>query len=234
MEKSETCFLFGAAGCAGVVGSCADGPGVVVDALSPTLWTAGALGATVFFFWGFLATESGLNMSGFPTSFTSSSAFCPSGSDGPFFGAGRLSPEEKPDPDVDSEAPYPSSPSSLLVLEKAGSAPVLKFTTGLGLLLVLSVDADIEAVLAAGAVFLGAGRKEPKLLKRLAPGPAVFARFAGGSSSAGFGSGPVPALPRLTMILPEPEPERPMSFWNGFLVVVEEAAAGAGVGATGC
>ncbi len=78
---------------------------------------------------------------------------------------------------------------------------------------------------------MGAGRKEPKLLNRLAPLPTVFARFAGGSGKSV--SPLAAAVGSWTTILPVPEPERSMSFWKGFLVVELEVAAGA-VDLEGC
>lgn len=221
MEKRETFFFAGGSAGSGVAAAAVEAG---LDRENP--------GGSDFFFVpaaGLRITDSGLNMSGFPTSFTSDSGFIPSGMDGPagvLFGGGRALPREEPPPDPDSRL-FPSSSSSTPDDRRnAGSAAVRRWTPGAG----APPRADGVGFATEALVFLGGGRKEPKLLKRLPLllAPMVLARFAGGSSASAE-----EAEGRLTTILPAPLPERSMSFWNGFLDVVDvdvEAAAGWGLG----
>ena len=77
-EKRET-FFFGGSGAGDGVG-CICSAGVLGVAL-PLAWTAGKV---FFFLTGFRDTDSGLNISGFPTNLTSSAGCWPSGMLGPF------------------------------------------------------------------------------------------------------------------------------------------------------
>lgn len=231
MEKRETfCLGAGAAALDTSVGAAAAAAVETLfwDTATPGDGLGAARGPSFFLFLAgafFLATERGLNMSGLPTNFTSSSGFWPSGIDGPAraleLGAGRFSPDDEA---VPSPPKFDVSSSSLPPLTNAGSAPVRKCTPGAGAVpRLLSAAADAMA-----AVFLGGGKKEPKLLNLLPP--AVFTRFAGGCSSSALGSGAAAAGERLTRIFPAPD-ERLSSFWNGFFdagAVDDGAALGVG------
>lgn len=232
IEKRDIFFGAGAAGC----GAVAVALGVALLTLSPLdvmLLIAAAGLASFLLVTGvafFLVTERGLNIRGFPTSFTSSSGFCPSGIDGVFLGAGRLSPEVTLDEPVDDAVLFSSVPSFSfasppLLLTNAGSAPVFRLiprprpeTAGLELDAAVFVADD-------AAAFFGGGRKDPKLLNLLPPPPpAVLARFADGCPSSAVSA---LAAGRLTTILPLSR-----SFWKGFLDVapapaVDEVVAGA-------
>lgn len=165
----------------------------------------GTVELTVDFVAGFFlfdrATESGLNMSGLPVSFTSCAGFWPSGIVGSasLFGAGRLRP------------PAPSSllyiSSTLLLLN---AAALLVFSPIPG-----GFDCFVDGLDAADApVFLGAGRNELKPEKR--PLPAVLVRLAGGPSTAPL-SEALPADGGGRLIISFPLFEASTSFWNGFL-----------------
>jgi hypothetical protein len=207
MEKRDI-FFFGG----GAAGAAAD---VVVEASCPAAATAG-VGLTAaspvsffLFFRGafFLATDSGLNISGLPTNFTSSSGFCPSGIDGPL--------------DVGCVSAPASSLS--LALANAGSAAVRRCTPGAGAV----PDFTADDAGPAAPVLLGGGRNEPRLLNLLPP--EVFARFAGGCASSVVVSVVGPAAGRFTTILPAPE-DRSRSFWNGFFGAAVVVAVGRGCG----
>ncbi len=212
MEKRDIFFLGG-----GALGAGAAGAAVVVVVLAggaPDGIGPAAIELVSFFlvFKGafFLATERGLNMSGLPTSLTSSSGFWPSGIEGPLNVAWFASPS----------GPTPSMSPSLR-LENAGSAAVRRCTPGAGAVPVARDD----GAGAASPVFFGGGRNEPRALNLLPP--EILVRFAGGWSASGVSSGVALAAERLTRILPLPGPdERSRSFWKGFF----EAAVGTGVG----
>ncbi|QBZ59327.1 hypothetical protein PoMZ_04288 [Pyricularia oryzae] len=171
--------------------------------------------AAVFFLpAGFLATDSGRNINGLPTSFTS------------FSGSGFVSADVEESKEVvaaccDLGGGWLATGSRL----KAASELVLKKLNGTARAPPPDADADaVDLATAGGAVFFGAGRADLKLLKSPPPLPSVLARLAGGSSDP-------EDCGRLTTILPGLL--RSISFWNGFfvvagwLVVVAVGAAGA-------
>lgn len=130
-----------------------------------------------FFFAGFLATDNGLNINGFPTNLTSSAGFCSSTKE---LGGGKFNP----DPLVPSSS---SSGSSVVYslsctgsgsLLKAGAAPVFKLTPAPKPLFRAPFPPPNVALVDCPVLF-GAGKNELNPLK--AP-PPVFARFVGGSS----------------------------------------------------
>lgn len=104
IEKRDTFFFGGsAAGTGGVpfAGVWAGAGDVVLGVVELGLF---------FFFLLLNPTDNGLNMRGFPTSFTSSAGFCPSGIDGAascFFGGGRVMP-----PDDIEDSPLSASAMS--------------------------------------------------------------------------------------------------------------------------
>ncbi|TLD30379.1 hypothetical protein PspLS_02335 [Pyricularia sp. CBS 133598] len=191
------------------------------------------LAAMLFLPAGFLATDSGRNINGLPTSLTSfsgsgfgsadveeSAEVVPACCD---FGGGRFSFRPGPPPSsavVSSSSPsagWPTTGSRL----NAASELVLKKLNGTAR---APPDADaVDFATAGGAVFFGAGRADLKLLKRPPPLPSVLALLAGGSSDP-------EDCGRLTTILPGLL--RSISFWNGFFVVAGWLVAVA-VGAAG-
>lgn len=199
MEKREV-FL-GGGGCAGSVGTDVF---AVVGAVSAEIGAgfAGAEG-TAFFFFGFRDTDSGLNIMGLPTSFTSSAGFCSAGTDGPscfLDGAPAPSPSSPP-----NKSPTPLSSSRL----KAAAELVFRLIPGRGLALPPAVAAALGLF-----AFFGAGRNELKPEKRPPLPSPVRARFAGGSSLVEEEV----AWGRLTRILPGLE--RSTTFWKGFFEVL--------------
>jgi hypothetical protein len=170
-----------------------------------------------FFFAGFLDTDNGLNIKGFPTNFTSSAGFCPSTCDA--LGGGRLSP----DPPFVVAGPLSSSPayslSSSGSLLKPGADPVFKLTP--------TPSTPFAAVPPPNVAFVcpvrfGGGKNELNPLK--AP-PPVFARLVGGSSLE-VSSFKV-ACGKETRILPGFD--RSTTFWNaGFDDVAVDLGVGTG------
>ncbi|TLS30557.1 hypothetical protein PpBr36_03382 [Pyricularia pennisetigena] len=205
-ENNETfCFFLGAS---------AGGPAVLDVANSVGCFGGAAAGvllglaAMLFLPAGFLATDSGRNISGLPIILTSfsgsgfgsadveeSAEVVPACCD---LGGGRfsLSPPEPP-PSSTAVSSSSSSPSADWTAAgsrlKAASELVLKKVNGTAR---APPDADaVDLATAGGAVFFGAGRADLKLLKRPPPLPSVLARLAGGSSDA-------EDCGRLTTILP--------------------------------
>lgn len=224
-EKSDV-FFGGGAGAGADSGS---GPAAEVVAcieagdFDVDVAEAGVAVLFVVFFFVFRATDRGLNISGLPTSLTSSAGFIVSGIEG---SAGRLGGGKFNPPGAAPSAPLDALEASSSRL-KPLSALVLRLMPGRVWLL----PAGLLSVVAL-PVFFGGGRNELKPEKR--PPPPVRARFAGGSSP--FGA-PSPAEEatwgRLMVILPGFA--RSTTFWKaGFLggALVTTGWAGASISAS--
>lgn len=158
----------------------------------------------LFFFLVLMPTDNGRNMSGLPTSFTSSAGFWPSGILGAtscFLGGGSFIPSDGTDNASLAASDISSSASRL----KPGAALVFRLMPGLGGALADGLEMGFPA-------FLGGGRSE--LSPEKSPPPVVRARFAGGSSDLLE----LVVSGKLTKILPGLE--RSTTFWKGFFDVL--------------